>query len=70
LWFFKTLDGNEKYHKKSLPVLIKKYVPKKRPPSLVVYTGLSFGIFSLVELMDIYASLSEEVRAKLRPFLA
>lgn len=67
---FKTLDGNEKYHGKSLPVLIKKYVPKKRPPSIVVYTGLSFGIFSLVELMDIYASLSEEIRAKLRPFLA
>jgi len=66
---FKTLDGHEKYYGKSLPVLAKKYVPKKKKPSLVVYAGSYFGIFSLVELMDIYALLSDEVRAKLRPAL-
>jgi len=66
---FKTLDGNEKYHRKSLPVLFKNYVPKRKPPTIVVYAGSSFGIFSLLELMDLYASLREEIRVLLRPFL-
>lgn len=66
---FKTLGGNEKYQGKSLPVLLKKYVPKRKPPMIVVYAGSSFGIFSLLELMDLYASLGEEIRAQLRPIL-
>jgi len=66
---FKTLDGNEKYHQKSLPVLLKNYVPKRKPPMIVVYAGTSFGIFALLELMDLYVSLSEEIRSQLRPFL-
>ena len=66
---FKTLDGNEKYHKKSLPVLVKQYVPKNKKPTVAVYAGSYFGIFSLLELMDLYVSVGDKVRAKLRPAL-
>ncbi len=66
---FKTLDGNEKYHKKSLPVLVKQYVPKNNKPSIAVYAGSYFGIFSLLELMDLYVSVGDKVRTKLRSAL-
>lgn len=32
---FKTLDGNERYQRKSLPVLLKNYVQKDRIASII-----------------------------------
>ena len=67
---FKTLDGNERYQRKSLPVLLKNYVQKDRITSIIVYAGAYFGIFDLLEFMDIYASCNEEIKKRLRPILA
>ncbi|CRF28895.1 Transposase [Mycobacterium tuberculosis] len=67
---FKVLDGNEKFQRKSLPVLLKNYVPKKQQTSIIIYAGAYFGIFGLMEILKLYASCSEEVKQKLEPALS
>ena len=58
----------EKYAGKSLPILLKVY-PIKAQRYMVIYSGDNFGIFDLVEFMDIYVKCGEPVREKLRPIL-
>lgn len=67
---FKTLDDNEKFQRKSLPVLLKNYVPQKKQTSIIIYAGAYFGIFGLMEILKLYASCSEEVKQKLEPALS
>lgn len=67
---FRTLDGNEKFQRKSLPILLKNYVPKKQSTSIILYAGAYFGIFGLMEILKLYASCSEEVKKKLEPVLS
>jgi len=62
---YKILPEGEKYTGKSLPVILKSYVPKKNN-YIVCYVEDKFGIFSIGSLCDFYVSCSEEVRAKLK----
>ena len=66
---FRLLPEGKPYIGKSLPVALKKYVPDGQR-SVVCYWRSSFGIFGLLEFMDIYASLDTTIRTLLRSVLA
>ena len=55
---------------KSLPVLIKKYVPPEKPKSVIVYTGQYFAVFQFLEFLHLYASLDAATRSCLDHILA
>lgn len=55
-------DGIEYLHK-SLPVILKKYIPEVQP-YVVLYSGCEFGVLTLFELMELYAHCSDDVRQK------
>ncbi|MFV0520124.1 MAG: transposase, partial [Lachnospirales bacterium] len=52
---------DDSYAHKSLPIVLKNY-DSKALSKIIVYVGDFFGIFDLVEFMDIYANLDEESR--------
>lgn len=52
-----------KYLHKSLPVILKSYLPEVHP-YVVLYAGYEFGILTLFELMELYAQSSEETKKK------
>jgi hypothetical protein len=66
---YKNTEEGSEYANKSLPVIIKKYVPKKKPKKVIIYAGNYFGIFGFLEIMDIYAACSEKIKNKLRSVL-
>ena len=66
---YKTLEQGQKYQGKSLPILAKNYSSEK-PKEVVVYAGQSFGIFSLLEFLQLYAECTQEVRQLLDLVLA
>ena len=57
------LPDGEKYLHKSLPVILKKYMPEVMP-YVVVYAGYEFGILTLLELMELYAHCDDKAREK------
>ncbi|MFA5313922.1 MAG: transposase [Methanomassiliicoccales archaeon] len=65
---YTTMDDGSKYARKSLPVVLKGYDAKTMKYA-IAYVGVWFGIFSLLELMDIYADSSTRIRQKLKPIL-
>lgn len=48
------LPEGEKYLGKSLPVILKNYMPQVQP-YVVLYAGYEFGVLTLFELMEFYA---------------
>jgi hypothetical protein len=40
---------------KSLPVIIKKYIPPEKPKAVIVYSGRYFAVFPFVEFLKLYA---------------
>ena len=60
------LPDGEKYAHKSLPVILKNYQPPVSVPYLVFYANDNFGIFSIIEFSEIYASCDERVKKKLK----
>lgn len=56
-------DGKE-YAGKSLPVLLKKYLAKVQG-HLVIYVNDEFGVFSLFEVLELYAHASGEAKSVL-----
>ena len=54
-------DGQE-YAGRSLPVLLKKYQAKVQG-NLVIYVNDEFGVFSLFEVLELYANASGEAKA-------
>ena len=58
------LPNGEQYFGKSFPVLLKGYQPKAQG-YIAIYQGGEFGIFTLVEVMNLYAETNEIVRKKL-----
>lgn len=58
------LDGKE-YTGKSLPVLLKKYQAKVQG-YLVIYVNDEFGVFSLFEVLELYANASGEAKEILK----
>ncbi len=57
-------DGKE-YARKSLPVLLKKYQAKVQG-YLVIYVNDEFGVFSLFEVLELYANASGEAKEILK----
>ena len=55
------LPEGECFLHKSLPVILKNYLPEVQP-YVVVYAGYEFGVLTLFELMELYAQSSEEVK--------
>ncbi|WP_419023401.1 transposase [Emergencia sp.] len=53
---------------KSLPVILKKYLPKVQP-YVVLYTGYEFGVLKLIDLMELYAHCDETVQSKFKTIL-
>ena len=62
------LPDGEKFLHKSLPVILKTYIPEVRP-YVVLYVGYEFGILTLIELMELFAQSSDEVREQFRDIL-
>ena len=50
---------------KSLPIILKKYIPPVKPKALIVYSGQYFAVFPFIEFLHIYASLDADSRHKL-----
>ncbi len=64
-----TEEGAE-WSGKSLPVIMKKYVPPDSPKAVIVYMGQFFAVFPFLEFIQLYASLDTSVRASLDPVLS
>ena len=66
---YKNTEEGSKYANKTLPVILKKYVPKNKPKNVIIYVDNYFGIFRFSEFLDIYASCSEDIKANLKKAL-
>ncbi len=66
---YKNLEEGKAYTGKSLPVVVKNY-KETRPKAVVVYVGQYFGIFPLLEFLQLYAECTSEVRQLLDPIIA
>ena len=65
-----TQDGG-RWSGKSLPVIVKKYIPPDKPKAIIVYTGQYFAVFPFVEFpLHLYTSLEVNIRSRLDPVLA
>ncbi len=62
------LPEGEQFAGRSLPVLIKNYQPKALG-HVVVYTGNCFGVFSILELMEVYSNCAEWVKSAIASIL-
>jgi len=67
--FVGTEDGN-RWSGKSLPVILKKYIPPEKPKTVIIYTGQYFAVFPFVEFLHLYASLEVDVRSRFDGVLA
>jgi len=55
-------DEGERWSGKSLPVIVKKFIPPEKPKSVIVYAGQYFAVFPFVEFLHLYASLKPTLR--------
>ena len=62
------LPEGEKYLHKSLPIIIKNYMPEIHP-YVVLYVENEFGVLTLLELMELYAQCDENVRKQFKVVL-
>lgn len=67
---YKNTEEGTKYANKTLPVILKKYVPKKKPKKVIIYANNYFSIFGFLEMLDIYATCSNKIKNKLKGVLA
>lgn len=66
---YKNLEEGRGCAGKSLPVLVKKDTPVKST-SIIIYAGQYYGIFSFLELVQVYTGCTPEVQQFLNPILA
>jgi hypothetical protein len=52
---------------KSLPVILKKYIPPEKPKAVVIYAGNYFAVFPFLDFLRLYASLDPRIRSQLDP---
>ena len=57
-----------KYLHKSLPVILKSYIPEVHP-YVVLYAGYEFGVLTLFELMELYAQSSDQTKKEFEKIL-
>ena len=62
------LPEGEKYLHKSLPVILKTYIPEIHP-YVVLYVEYEFGVLTLIELMELYAHCSKNVQVLFKNML-
>lgn len=62
------LPDGEQYLHKSLPIILKNYMPEVLP-YVVLYSGYEFGVLTLFELMELYAQSSDEVKLMFKEVL-
>jgi len=62
--FVGTEEG-ERWQGKSLPVIMKKYIPPEKPKTVILYTGQYFATFPFVEFLHLYTSLDASARSQL-----
>jgi hypothetical protein len=55
---------------KSLPVIMKKYIPPEKPKAVIIYTGQYFAVFPFLEFLHLYASLNVAARSRLDVILS
>jgi hypothetical protein len=65
---YTTMDDGAKYAKKCLPVVLKGYDAKVMK-YVIAYADVWFGVFSLMELIDISRKCNDEVYQKLKTIL-
>jgi hypothetical protein len=63
-------EEGERWLGKSLPVIMKKYIPPEKPKTVIVYTGQYFAVFPFVEFLHLYTSLELDVRSQLDVILS
>ena len=66
---YRLFPEGKPYIGKCLPVAIKKYVPEGQR-NIIIYRGAYFGIFEILEFLDLYAYLDTTAKTRLRPVLA
>lgn len=65
---FQLYVGTEEGYKwsgKSLPVIMKKYIPPDKPKTIIIYTDSYFATFPFLEFLRLYASLEIPIRSSL-----
>lgn len=62
------LPEGAKYLHKSLPVILKTYMPEIQP-YVVLYAGDEFGVLTLFELLELYAQSPDETKKKFEKIL-
>jgi hypothetical protein len=67
-------EEGERWAGQSLPVIVKTWERKRGSPappgSVIVYSGGSFGIFAFLEFIQLYATLSADIRLQLDAILS
>lgn len=58
---YTTMPEGEQYGKKSLPVILKNYKPEIQQ-YVVLYVGDQFGVFTLYEVLELFAKCDEHTR--------
>ena len=67
--YVSTEEGS-RWSGRSLPVIMKKYIPPDKPKTVIVYSGHCFAIFTLVEFLRLYASLETHAQVTLNSVLS
>ena len=62
------LPEGQKFEAKSLPVALKNFIPQALG-YIVLYVGFNFGIFTLVEIMRLYAECEDGIKPKIEEIL-
>lgn len=63
------LPDGEEYAHKSLPIILKNYQPLASIPYLVFYADDYFGVFSIAEIIKLYALCNSEAQKSLLKYL-
>ena len=63
-------EEGDRWSGKSLPVIVKKYIPPNKLKTVIIYTGQYFAVFPLVEFLHLYTSLEIAIRSRLDAVLA
>ena len=64
------MEDGSRWSGKSLPVIMKKYIPPEKPKAVIIYTDKYFAVFPFLEFLHLYASLEVAIRSRLDVILS
>jgi hypothetical protein len=64
------MEDGSRWSGKSLPVIMKKYIPPEKPKAVIIYTDQYFAVFPFLEFLHLYASLEVAIRSRLDVILS